>query len=276
IGCNLFSPEDSANFLAFLQMLRNTESGEGLLLTAAVGIQPFLDSSQPPIPMTNVSEFASVLDRIEIMSYDIWGAWSTAVGPNAPLDDTCELLVNQQGSAASAVAVWTKAGFTADQVGPQYRQTLMPCGSHVTHITLGVASYGRSYRVSSVPALLDQKILPFPEFNSTDPPPGPEDDPSYIDTCGKHTGVNGEFTFNELISAGFLVSNGTQASGIYYTLGSCSKTPYVYDSSLNTMVSYDDARSFAAKSEFISQLGLAGFAMWDLAGDHNDILLDAI
>lgn len=91
-------------------------------------------------------------------------------------------------------------------------------------ITLGVASYGRSYRVSPAAALDGQQILPFPKFNATDPPPGPEDDPSYVDTCGNHTGVNGEFTFSELISAGFLLSNGTQAPGIDYTLDSCSKT----------------------------------------------------
>ncbi|KAJ7816130.1 glycoside hydrolase superfamily [Mycena olivaceomarginata] len=180
IGCNQFSPEDSANFLAFLQTLRSTDGGKSLLLTAAVGIKPFWDSAQPPMAMTNVSEFASVLDHIAIMSYNIWGAWSTAVGPNAPLDDTCELPVNQQGSAVSAVAVWTEAGFPADQ------------------ITLGVASYGRSYRVNHAAAFDGQQILPFPKFNATNPPPGPEDDPSYVDTCGNHTGVSGEFMFNEL------------------------------------------------------------------------------
>ena len=60
------------------------------------------------------------------------------------------------------------------------------------------------------------------------------------------------------------------------------------------MVSYDDATSFgtlrtqlpvgihwlwlktAAKGQFIHDMGLAGFAMWETGGDSNNILLNAI
>jgi chitinase len=34
--------------------------------------------------------------------------------------------------------------------------------------------------------------------------------------------------------------------------------------------------SLAAKGDFITSLGLAGFAMWHAAGDSDDILLDSI
>ncbi|KAJ7852463.1 hypothetical protein B0H14DRAFT_2354767, partial [Mycena olivaceomarginata] len=44
--------------------------------------------------------------------------------------------------------------------------------------------------------------------------------------------------------------------------------PYVYDPTSHRMISYDDARSFVHQ--------LAGFSMWDLAGDYYDILLNAI
>ena len=42
------------------------------------------------------------------------------------------------------------------------------------------------------------------------------------------------------------------------------------------MVAFDDAKSFAAKGEFIKKLGLRGFAMWEAGGDYNDILLNSI
>ena len=32
----------------------------------------------------------------------------------------------------------------------------------------------------------------------------------------------------------------------------------------------------AAKGNFIANQGLAGFAMWEAAGDYDDVLLDAI
>lgn len=42
------------------------------------------------------------------------------------------------------------------------------------------------------------------------------------------------------------------------------------------MISFDDARSFAVKGQFIKEQGLRGFAMWETGGDFNDILLDSI
>jgi chitinase len=56
------SPNDSANFLLFLQQLRGEPVGQSLRLTAAVSTTPFvgLDGT----PMADVSEFSKVLDYI--------------------------------------------------------------------------------------------------------------------------------------------------------------------------------------------------------------------
>jgi chitinase len=53
---------DSANFLAFLQTLRNQDGAEDLIITAAVSIKPFIGSDGNPVK--DVSEFAKVLDYI--------------------------------------------------------------------------------------------------------------------------------------------------------------------------------------------------------------------
>ena len=42
------------------------------------------------------------------------------------------------------------------------------------------------------------------------------------------------------------------------------------------MVSFDDARSLEEKGSFIEEMGLAGFTMWNIAGDYEDILVEAI
>lgn len=42
------------------------------------------------------------------------------------------------------------------------------------------------------------------------------------------------------------------------------------------MISYDNAKSFAAKGNFIKSNDLLGFAIWEAGGDSNDILLDSI
>lgn len=258
IGCNTISPQDSANFLAFLQALRNDPDGRLMTVSAAVGTTPF--AGPDGTPMTDVSAFAAVLDHIAVMNYDIWGSWSSTVGPNSPLNDTCA--PTQAGSAVSAVNAWTTAKFPASQ------------------IALGVAAYGHSFHVSNSDALDSSgSLVPYPPFDKSQQPLGDSDVPgaaSTPDQCGNPVGVSGTFNFKSLITDGFLDANGTAASGMDYRFDDCSQTPYIYNPTSDVMVSYDDATSFAAKGKFINDQGLAGFAVWDIAGDSNDILLSAI
>ena len=65
IGCNIISANDSANFLSFLQTLRNQSGAQDLIISAAVSITPFVGSSGTP--MTDVSAFAKVLDYIGLL-----------------------------------------------------------------------------------------------------------------------------------------------------------------------------------------------------------------
>ncbi len=97
MGCNIISPEDTPNFLAFLKELRATPQGSSMTISAASSIVPF--ASQDGSPSTDVSGFADVLDYVAIMDYDSWGTWLSSVGPNAPLDDTCAADDKRQGSA---------------------------------------------------------------------------------------------------------------------------------------------------------------------------------
>ncbi|KAJ7698638.1 glycoside hydrolase family 18 protein [Mycena rosella] len=268
LSCNTMNPDDSANFLSFLQELRGTPGGENLVLTAAVGITPFYGPDGEP--MDDVSQFANVLDRIALMVYDVWGSWSPTVGPNAPLNDSCAPPARQDGSAVSAVNAWTSANFPSNQAC--YIDMICP-------ITLGVAAYGHSFRVAPSAAVTGTNSLAlYPTYDASAQPVGSADTPgdTSLDPCGTPNGVSGIFTFGGLISGGFLDSNGTAADGILSVFDSCSQTPYVYNSTSQVMVSYDDADSFAAKGRFINDQGLLGFAVWDVTGDQNDILLDSL
>ncbi|KAG1889953.1 glycoside hydrolase family 18 protein [Suillus subluteus] len=257
IGCNIINSDDTANYLSFLQELR--EESCNITISAAVSVTPFRDSNGNP--STNVSAFAEVLDYIAIMNYDIWGSWSSAVGPNAPLDDSCASSSEQQGSAVSAVKAWSKAGMPVDQ------------------IVLGVPSYGHSFSVNSSNAFVSgtKTLAPYPAFNSSNQPVGDAwDNTGSVDSCGVYRGSGGTFNFWGLIDGGFLNSEGTTAEGIYYRFDSCSQTPYVYNETSEVMISYDNAASFTAKGTFIKNTGLLGYAMWQAGGDYNDTLVDAI
>ncbi|KAL0579745.1 hypothetical protein V5O48_002239 [Marasmius crinis-equi] len=247
IGCNAISPNDTANFLSFLKELRSTKIGSKLLLTAATAISPFMDAEGSP--SKDVSEFAKELDFIAIMNYDIWGPWSATAGPNAPLDDTCAAPENQQGSAVSAVKAWSSAGIPKNQ------------------LILGVPAYGHSFTVNKTSALngTDQLQL-YPAFNASVRQAGDKwDDGAGPDACGVDQPNGGNFNFWAIIEAGYLNQDGSPRHGAY-----------VYDEKRELVVSFDDAKTYAAKGNYIADAGLAGFAMWEAGGDYHDILLDSI
>ncbi|KAH7903127.1 glycoside hydrolase family 18 protein [Hygrophoropsis aurantiaca] len=265
IGCNTISPDDTSNFLAFLQELRRNPVGAKLVLSAAVAVTPFVGPDGNP--STDVSGFADALDYIAIMNYDIWGlgstaVGSTAVGPNAPLNDACVAAADQIGSAVSAVKKWSAAGIPADK------------------IVLGVASYGHSFSVPPMDAFVPgskTQLMAYPAFNASNQPLGDAwDDTGSVDSCGVYEGPGGDWDFWGLIDGGFLTPQGMPAEGIYYRYDTCSQTPYVYNKTSEVMVSFDNAQSFAAKGSYIKKAGLRGFAMWEAGGDRNDILLNSI
>lgn len=75
-------------------------------------------------PFESASDFGSVLDRINLMTYDINGAWNDTTGPNAPFQ-----FQPGQGDAdsfVSAIEAWKDAGVPTEKIVP------------------GVAFYGRS------------------------------------------------------------------------------------------------------------------------------------
>ncbi|KLO18737.1 glycoside hydrolase [Schizopora paradoxa] len=260
IGCNAISPNDTANFLTFLQELRKTEVGKKLTLTAAVSLNPFAGPDGTPV--TDVTAFAKELDFIEIMNYDVWGSWSTGVGPDAPLNDSCAATANQQGSAVSAIKAWTKAGMPPSQ------------------IVLAVPGYGHSFSVNNTAAFVNgstTELAAYPGFNASNQPFGDKwDDGPTTDECGNPQLQGGIFDFWGLVDGGFLNENGTVADGIASRFDNCSQTPYVYNPKTEVMVSYDNAESFKAKGNFIMQNQLRGFSMWEAGGDFDDILLDSI
>ena len=143
------------------------------------------------------------------MNYDVWGSWSSGVGPNSPVRDSCASATAQQGSAVSAVKAWTTAGFPANQ------------------IVLGVASYGHSFHVNQTSALDSSgNIKLYAPFDKSQQPAGDKWDSTAVgvDVCGNPNVVGGIFKFWGLMDGGFLKDDGTVNDGIKYTFDSCSKT----------------------------------------------------
>ncbi|RXW16051.1 hypothetical protein EST38_g9803 [Candolleomyces aberdarensis] len=260
IGCNLVNPNDTANFLLFLQEFRGTSLGSSLILSAAVYVTPFADASRSP--SKDVSGFADVLDYIAIMNYDLKSNTAIGAGPSSPMDDSCAPSGAKWGSAASSVAAWSQAGIPTNK------------------LVLGVPAYGHSYVISPSVALNRtnaSSLNSFPSYNPSNRAIGDKwDGPGGLDVCGVSQGPGGVYTYWGLIEEGFLNPDGSAGDGVISRYDECSETPFAYRPSDQIYVSYEDTRSFAAKGDFIYSSGLAGFAMWEAGGDYHDALLDSI
>lgn len=110
---NIVTSDDSANYLIFLRLLRKTLPPTAIL-SAATQVWPF--AGPTGAPLSDVSEFAKLLDWVMIMNYDIWGSSSTTPGPNAPLSDGCGNSAQPLANAYAAVSSWTTAGMPAKQI----------------------------------------------------------------------------------------------------------------------------------------------------------------
>ena len=232
MGCNIVSSEDTPNFLAFLKELRGTPLGSSMTISAASSIVPF--ASQDGSPSTDVAGFADILDYVAVMDYDIWGTWSSSVGPNAPLDDTCAPSDKQQGSAVSAVNAGTAAGFPADQ------------------LLLGVASYGHGFHVdqdvafdnsqtqssglslfatnaSDAQPVGTRPLAAYPPFQASQQVIGDSWDvyeQPGTDLCGNPSpgGYSSIFNFRGLIEKGWLNEGGNPIEGMGFRYDNCSQT----------------------------------------------------
>ncbi|KAJ7049709.1 glycoside hydrolase family 18 protein [Mycena amicta] len=287
IGCNLISEDDTQNFLLMLQALRASSAGSKVSLSAATSVRPF-----PTTNTTLIPQFASVLDWITPMVYDLswnWTAGSSQIQralPSAPLDDSCfaetagtsgDSGLTGLGSANSAIEAWVGAGIPRGQ------------------IALGVPAYGHSFDVNRTSAFVTTpssssaspssssaplQLVPYPQYDTLNHTPGDAwDGTGGINQCGVYTGPAGTFAFFSLIASKYLLANGTIAPGIPYRWDECSQTPYLYAANHGkegVLISYVDPRSFGVRGEFVKANGLAGFSMWEVGGDPEGLLVDAM
>ncbi|KAI0226580.1 hypothetical protein L0F63_000285 [Massospora cicadina] len=124
---NVLTSDDSANYLIFLEELRNALdkefSNDHKLLTATACVKLFDDPDDKN--MTIVSEYAKYFDFVNIMPYDNLGSWSKTTGPNTPFRAD----IAKGGdpySFTQAIDDWLEADFPANK------------------LTAGLAFYGRN------------------------------------------------------------------------------------------------------------------------------------
>jgi len=247
LECNVFDPSvDVGNFLLLLTELRQAFTKQyGLSkkeISLAVRIAPF---DGPNGPLDNVSKFAPLVNRVNLMAYDINGGWSKTAGPNAPFHGGPETLVG-------AGQAWVKAGMPANK------------------IAAGLAFYGRAVTTTQALSAGSSPIgLPI----TSTVPQGDQEDAAWADPCpGSAAVMSGVWQWRNLRSQGALTSFTEAGQGWTNGWDTASMTPWLYRSSDSTFISYDDPKSLQMKVNWAKCQGLNGVMIWDLHNDNGELL----
>lgn len=249
---NSVDSKDSSNFLSFLTILRNVLPATARI-SAAVQTITFSDTQAHP--MTDMTDFAHVLDWVLLMNYDVWGS-SSEPGPNAPLHDACGNSTQPDANAVAAFNAWTAANFP-------------PC-----KLVLGVPSYGY---ISESPA---ERLRTRSAFSSI-PQTGRSDSIRVVEEDGDS---DGQVQFRNIVKQGALVRSHANGRPIFSPSGGferrwdrCSDTPFLRSTSSGQIITYDDPESLAMKATFARRVGMLGVNMFDIHGDMDEWdLIDSV
>ncbi|KAF9443605.1 glycoside hydrolase family 18 protein [Macrolepiota fuliginosa MF-IS2] len=259
---NPHSPADSANLLGFIKLLRGA-LGQTRIISAAVTHIPWKGADGKPLK--SVTEFARYMTFVNIMNYDVFGA-SEKPGPNAPLENGCGTSSQPDSTAKAAFAQWTKAGMPASK------------------LLLGMPLYGYVSRSSA--NKLSGSFSPLPGVPGFPPGAHPRYPPKPINTnrnlpAGDLSRMWGQqIAFNQLLSSGVLYKkpDETYDGAIDYKMAwdDCSDTPYLFNQSRTTVITYDDTWSLMDKAKFAKESGMGGCFTWSLDQDDGIALHNVI
>ncbi|RKP54017.1 chitinase [Cohnella endophytica] len=131
LSSNKVRPEDKTNFTMLLKAIRDklnaagTNDGKKYLLTIAVGV------SEDNIRNIETAKLNSLVDWINLMTYDYHGNWDQVSGHQAPLYADLNDAGSSKGNIDYAVNTYLKAGASAKKliVGiPFYGRSWTGCG----------------------------------------------------------------------------------------------------------------------------------------------------
>jgi chitinase len=232
-------PEDKENFTALLREIREAYNNNGmsdkLLTIAAPGGYEKVDLTEP-------DKYAQYLDWLNIMTYDIHGAWETVTNHQSAIYKN-----PNDPSGTSPVDIKNK--YNTDYIMKYYRDTYNVPASK---LNVGSPFYSRGWK--NVVANTGTNGL-FAKANGA--PVGNLDNPS---------SPGGQNSYAQMK----ILEN---TAGYTKYRDSLSQVPWLYNSSLGIMYTYEDETSAAARCDYVIDNGFGGVIGWEISCDTSDFAL---
>ena len=280
----------NASYVVLMKTLREKldaageQDGTHYLLTVAAPSSGYL------LRGMEVYESAKFLDYVNIMSYDLHGAWNQFVGPNAALFDNGE---------DSELLAWNAYGGAFENIGYlntdwayHYFRGSMPAG----RINIGVPYYTRGWQgvqggtngLWGTASLPDQATCPpgtgtgdtnkcgygasgidnlWHDKNAAGDEMGAGSNPMWH-ALNLEQGILGDY----LTSYGLDPVNNPahQLQGNYVrNYNATMVTPWLWNDQKKVFISTEDLESINTKADYVADQGIGGIMFWELAGDFD-------
>jgi chitinase len=235
-------PEDKENFTLLLKEIRQAYNANGmsgkLLTIAAPGGYEKVDLTKPDV-------YSQYLDWLNIMTYDIHGAWETTTNHQA-------LLYANPNDPSPTSPVDIKNKYNTDYIMKYYRDTYrVPANK----LNVGSPYYSRGWK--NVISSTGTNGL---YASASGAPVGNLDDPN-------SPGGQNSYSQMKVLEA---------TSGYVKYRDSYSMVPWLYNQSLGIMYTYEDEISANARCNYVNNNGFGGIIAWEISCDSSNFALTEI
>lgn len=222
---------EKAQFTKLIQSLRTKLDAQGKKDDKYYQLSAAVTTNHNNIQFINPAVTAPLLDSVNVMAYDIHGAFDPLTGHNAPLyenshDEDKDL--NVADTMSAYVNTW--------QV-PKAK------------LMMGIPYYGRGW--GHVPGT---ELIPgLPGMFNT----GAATVKGAWDDADQLTGTNPWYVLKQKLNSGDYTRYWDPESHV----------PYLYSETTQEFLTYDDPQSIREKVDYINEQGFGGAILWDISGD---------
>ncbi len=281
---NMYHPETNPAYFTYyvelIKLLRtkldaaSTADGKKYLLTIAASASSWTLGGMP----TGNAEYCKYLDFVNIMSYDLHGAWNGVAGPHNAL--------YASASDPETVAPFPQPTLNCDWAVKYYSGII-----HPSKLNLGIGYYSRGWENVSGGTnglwgkTAESQMSGTCSDGSTftqkigdgaggihgiwdDPAPEPEAGANplwHVLNLLKNPGTS---NYNYLQGTPYAsMQNGLTGYSRYFD--NTTKSVYVWNATKKVFLTYEDTVSLKDKLDYIVDRGLGGMMFWELSGDYH-------
>lgn len=234
-------PEDKQNFTSLLREIRQAYNNNGLsdkMLTIAV------PSGYDKLALQEPDKYAQYLDFLNVMTYDMHGAWENTTNHQSPLYAN-----PNDPSPTSPVDI--KNRYNTDSAMKILQEEY---NIPAEKLLVGSPYYSRGWK--GVTGGVNGMYA-----NATGAATGSWDNPQ---------SPGGQYPY-------FTLKTMENQNGyVKYRDDTYAKTPWLYNASQGIVLSYEDTTSLSARCDYINSNGYGGLIVWEISGDTSDFELTSL